>query len=178
MPYKNKEDRKRQGKEYYQKNKEKIKEYMKEYLEKNKDKLKRQKKIYIITDKGIDELKQVLESNLEPSITSLGDFIKTIFKASMPSEETMVRMIGHFPFPGFTQDYEIDEQDYSLRNVERLKRIIAHLENGKQSLEQRLNGLEIRIEKYKEVLEKIRIERNVNAKTIEIVEDDEEFVNF
>ena len=139
---------------------------------------KRQKKIYVITDKGIDELKQVLESNLEPSINSLGDFIKTIFKASMPSEETMVRMIGHFPFPGFTQDYEIDEQDYSLLNVKRLKRIIAHLESGKQSLEQRLNGLDIRIEKYKEVLEKIRIERDVNAKVIEIVEDDEDFDNF
>jgi len=117
---------------------------------------KRQKKIYFITDKGVDELKQVLESNLEPSINSLGDFIKTIFKAYMPSEETMVRIIGHFPFPGFTQDYEIDEVDYSLGNVERLKRIIAHLDRGKQSLEKKLNGLEKKIEKYKEVLEKIR----------------------
>lgn len=139
---------------------------------------KRQKKIYFITDKGVDELKQVLESNLEPSINSLGDFIKTIFKAYMPSEETMVRIIGHFPFPGFTQDYEIDEVDYSLGNVERLKRIIAHLERGKQSLEKKLNGLEKKIEKYKEVLEKIRVERDENAKIIEIIDDDEEFDNF
>lgn len=139
---------------------------------------KRQKKIYFITDKGVDELKRVLESNLEPSINSLGDFIKTIFKAYMPSEETMVRIIGHFPFPGFTQDYEIDEVDYSLGNVERLKRIIAHLERGKQSLEKKLNGLEKKIEKYKEVLEKIRVERDENAKIIEIIDDDEEFDNF
>ncbi len=139
---------------------------------------KRQKKIYVITDKGVDELKTVLESNLEPSINSLGDFIKTIFKASMPSEETMGRMIGHFPFPGFTHDFEIDEEDYSLGNAERLKRIIHHLERGRQSLEKRLNGLEMRIEKYKEVLEKIRVEREENAKTIEIIDDDEEFDNF
>jgi len=139
---------------------------------------KRQRKIYIITDKGIDELKRVLERNLEPSINSLGDFIKTIFKASMPSEETMVRMIGHFPFPGFNQDYEINEYDYSLDNIERLKRIISHLEKGKQSLEKRLNGLEIKIEKYKEVLEKIRVERDEHAKVIEIIDDDDEFDNF
>ncbi len=139
---------------------------------------KRQKKTYIISEKGVDELKGVMENNLEPSINSLGDFIKTIFKASMPSEETMVRMIGHFPFPGFNQEYEINEYDYSLNNIERLKRIITHLESGKQSLEQRLKGLENKIEKYKEVVEKIRVERDENAKRIEIIDDDEEFDKF
>ena len=139
---------------------------------------KRQKRVYFITDKGVDKLRRVLESNLEPSINSLGDFIKTIFKASMPSEETMERMIGHFPFPGFTQDYEIDEDDYSLHNIERLKRIVSHLERGKLDLEQKLNGIEKKIEKYKDVLEKIKFEREENAKVIEIIDDDEEFDNF
>ena len=139
---------------------------------------KRQKKIYIITDIGVDELKRVLESNLEPSINSLGDFIKTIFKASMPSEETMVRMIGHFPFPEFPHDHEIDAEDYSLHNIERIRRIIMHLERGKQNLEIRLSGLEKKIEKYKNILEKIKTERDQNAKVIDIIDDDEEFENF
>jgi len=139
---------------------------------------KRQKKIYVITDKGVDELKRVLESNLEPSISSLGDFIKTIFKASMPSEEMMVRMIGHFPFPEFPHDHEIDVEDYSLHNIERIRRIIMHLEKGKQNLETRLSGLEKKIEKYKKILEKIKTERDQNAKVIDIIDDDEEFENF
>ena len=90
----------------------------------------------------------------------------------------MERMIGHFPFPGFTQDYEIDEDDYSLHNIERLKRIVSHLERGKLDLEQKLNGIEKKIEKYKDVLEKIKFEREENAKVIEIIDDDEEFDNF
>jgi len=139
---------------------------------------KRQKKIYIITEKGVEGLKRVLESHLEPSINSLGDFIKTIFKASMPSEEMMVRMIGHFPFPEFPHNYDVNENNYSLHNIERIKRIIAHLERGRQSLEKRLSGLDNRIENYKKILDKIRNERDENAKIIEIIDDDEEFDNF
>lgn len=138
---------------------------------------KRQKKIYNITEKGVDELKRVLEDNLEPSIHSLGDFIKTIFKASMPSEETMVRMIGHFPFPEFPHDYEIDKRSNSLENIERIKRILNHLERGKQKIEIKLNGIEKKIETYNDLLEKIMAERK-NAKIIDITDDEEEFENF
>lgn len=138
---------------------------------------KRQKKIYNITEEGIDELKRVLDDNLEPSFHTLGDFIKTIFKASMPSEETMVRMIGHFPFPEFPHDYEIDKTSNSLENIERIKRIITHLERGKQKIEMKLNGIEKKIESYNDLLEKIMTERK-NAKTIEVIDDEEEFENF
>lgn len=138
---------------------------------------KRKKKIFNISEKGVDELKRVLEDNLEPSFNTLGDFIKTIFKASMPSEETMVRMIGHFPFPEFPHDYEINEKSNSLQNVERVKRIINHLERGKQKIEMRLNGIEKKIETYKEILENMITERK-NAKKIDIIEDEEEFENF
>ena len=96
----------------------------------------------------------------------------------MPSEETMGRMIGHFPFPEFPHNYDIDENNYSLHNIERIKRIISHLERGRQRLELRLNELEKNIETHKKVLEKIVTERDENAKVIEIIDDDEEFENF
>ncbi len=139
---------------------------------------KRQKKVYTITERGITKLLAALEDNLEPSINTLGDFIKTIIKASMPSEETMEKMRGCFPFQEFSIDYEIDGTDYSLRNIERLERIIMHLKQSKHRIEARLNGLERRIEEYTNVLEKIRVDRDKNAKVIEIIEDDEEFENF
>ena len=136
---------------------------------------KRQKKIYKITERGISVLINVLEDNLEPSISSLGDYIKTILKASMPSEETIEKMMCCFPFPEFPFDQEVDEQDYSLNNIERLERIITHLKRGKQRIEMRVDGLNKKIEGYTKILEKIKAERDKNVKIIEIVDDDEEF---
>jgi DNA-binding PadR family transcriptional regulator len=136
---------------------------------------KRQKKIYKITERGISVLINVLEDNLEPSISTLGDYIKTIFKASMPSEETIEKMMCCFPFPEFPFDQEVDETDYSLKNIERLERIITHLKRGKQRIETRVEGLNKKIEEYTTLLQKIKAERNKNAKIIEIVDDDEEF---
>ena len=136
---------------------------------------KRQKKIYKITERGISVLINVLEDNLEPSISSLGDYIKTILKASMPSEETIEKMMCCFPFPEFPFDQEVDETDYSLNNIERLERIITHLKRGKQRIEMRVDGLNKKIEGYTKILEKIKAERDKNVKIIEIVDDDEEF---
>ena len=147
---------------------------MKELIDENN----RQKKIYRITEKGKEELKRVLEDNLEPSITTLGDYIKTIIKASVPSEEMMEKMMGCFPFPEFPFDHEIDEADYSLRNIERLERIIMHLKQGKRRLETRLKVLKHKVDDYTKILETIRAERDKNAKIIEIVDDDEEFDKF
>ena len=139
---------------------------------------KRQKKVYKITEKGISILINFLDDNLEPSISTLGDYIKTIIKASMPSEETIEKMMCCFPFPEFPFepfDKEINATDYSLKNIERLERIITHLKRGRQRIEIRLNGIDKKIEEYTKLLEKIKTERDKNAKIIEIVDDDEEF---
>jgi len=144
---------------------------MKELIDDNN----RQKKVYRITERGKEELKRVLEDNLEPSITTLGDYIKTIIKASVPSEETMEKMMACFPFPEFPFEQEIDVNDYSLRNIDRLERIISHLKHGKHRIKTRLNVIESKIEEYTKILETIRAERDKNAKIIEIVDDDEEF---
>ena len=68
--------------------------------------------------------------------------------------------------------------DFSKENIERLKRIIWHLNHGKQTLEKKLNGMNEKIEKYTKILEKIETERYKNAKPIEIVDNDEDFENF
>ncbi len=144
---------------------------MKELVDENN----RRKKVYSITEKGKEELKKVLEDNLEPSITTLGDYIKTIIKASVPSEETMDKMMGCFPFPEFPFEQEIDDSDYSLRNIDKIERIISHLKHGQHRLETKLKTLEKKIEDYSNSLDNIRTERDKNAKIIEIIDDDEEF---
>jgi DNA-binding PadR family transcriptional regulator len=144
---------------------------MKELVDENN----RKKKVYRITEKGKEELKRVLEDNLEPSITTLGDYIKTIIKASVPSEETMEKMMGCFPFPEFPFEQDINVEDYSLRNIDKIERIISHLKHGKHRLETKLKTLEKKIAEYSKILETIRKERDKNAKIIEIVDDDEEF---
>ncbi|MFX0071938.1 MAG: PadR family transcriptional regulator [Candidatus Hermodarchaeota archaeon] len=138
---------------------------------------KRQKKVYNISMKGIEELKKVLEDNLESSINSVGDFIKTIFKA-MPSEEMMDKMMCRFPFPEFPFEEKINETDYSLHNIERIERILVHLKHGQKRLQNRMDGIEKKISKYSKILEKLKQERNEQAKPIEIIDDDEEFENF
>jgi exonuclease VII small subunit len=83
--------------------------------------------------------------------------------------------MGCFPFPEFPFEQEIDVNDYSLRNIHKIERIISHLNHGKDRLETKLKTLEKKIEEYSNTLDKIRTERNQNAKIIEIVDDDDEF---
>ena len=146
---------------------------LEEITESNRD-----KKLYRITERGKNALRKVLENSLEPSINSLGDYIKTIFKASVPSEEMVEKMHGCFPFGSFPFDEDINISDFSLKNINRIRRTIEHLETGKQRLGERLNVLSKKIEKYINALETLSTKRNKNAKQIEIIDNDEEFENF
>ena len=138
----------------------------------------RQIKSYKITEAGKTALRQVLENNLEPSINCLGDYIRTIIKASVPSEKFIEKVMHCFPFPEIPFDEEINASDFSKENIERIKRIIWHLKHGKQRLEKKLDGMAEKIEKYAKILENIETERYKNAKPIEIVDNDEDFENF
>lgn len=144
--------------------------HIKEITENN-----RQKKIYRITDRGKEALKSILEDNLEPSISTLGSFISTIIKASMPNEKTMEKMMGCFPFPGFPFDEDFDRTDYSQTNIKQLKGIISHLESGKHKLKVRIDMLESKIKDYKKILEKIEEERERNKKPIEVSDNEKDF---
>jgi len=141
----------------------------------------RQKKIYRITETGKEALKRTLESNLEPSINTLGDYIKTVFKANFPNERAMEAMMGCFPFSEFSFCEDIaeqDEQDYSSDNIKRIEHIISYLKLGKERLQSKINGIDNKIQNYSKLLEKLKIERDKNTKIIKIVENDDEFDKF
>ncbi len=138
----------------------------------------RQKKIYRIMETGNLALKKVLESNLEPSINCLGDYIRTIIKASVPSEKTIQRMMHCFPFPGIPFAEEVNETDYGRDNINSIKRTISHLKLARRRMKDRIRNINEKIERFSKILEKIEIERNKNAKPIEIVDNEEDFENF
>ncbi|MBD3339748.1 MAG: hypothetical protein GF353_11605 [Candidatus Lokiarchaeota archaeon] len=142
------------------------------------DENNRQKKIYRISTTGNEELRRVLEENLEVSINTLGDFIRTIFKASIPSERTFESMIHCFPFHKIVEDIDIDENDYSLSNIKRVESIISRLGTVKEHFSQRIKEADEKIEKYKTILEKVKKNRQSSAKEIKILDDNDEFEDF
>ena len=140
----------------------------------------RQKKIYRITEKGSEILGSILKENLEPSINSLGDYIRTVYdaaKAKIPNEEFFDHIFSCFPFRTHELKEEINESDYSMENIYRIERIIDDLKRDKKTMERRQQLIEDRINYFTSILEKIKAERTKNAKTIEIIDDDEEFEN-
>ncbi len=144
----------------------------------------RQKKIYRISDIGKERVKNILENNLIPSIDTLSDYIQTIIKAiPMPNIES--KMFSCFPFRHVPHEVDIDESDYSLENIRRIQKHINRLTHSKEALKSRqvamenqIEHLEDQIKKLGELLDHIREKREKTAKTIEIVEDDDEFEDF
>ncbi len=142
----------------------------------------RHKKIYKITENGNDTIRKTLNDNLRSSIDSLGDYIKTVIKA-IPFDEKITHCFScsPFPFPDFFQDEEMNAKnmmDYSLGNLKRIERIIKQLKSNREKLRLRLDKMDEKINEYELVLKNIKQEREKNAKTIKIVDDDEEFENF
>jgi DNA-binding PadR family transcriptional regulator len=131
----------------------------------------RQKKLYKISETGINELKKVLEHDLQPSITTLNDFIQTIVGA-IPSFSCFT--------PPDIHDYcmVIPEIKGEINEYSRIKQAITKLENAKIRLKKRLEKIDGKIIQYKSILEKVEEKRSENARIIEIVEDDDEFDKF
>ncbi len=138
----------------------------------------RQKKIYRINDDGKKALKEILETNLEPSMNTLGDYIKTVVKASIPSEKLFDKVFSCFPFCGYSIDEKVNESDYSLTNIEHIERIIKSLEHSKLRFLNNLKEIDKNIERHMSILKRIREERNKNSRIIEIIDDNEEFEDF
>ncbi len=141
------------------------------------DSKNRKKKLYRITKSGKERLKEVLRDNFELSINTLGDFIRTIVQTWVPDEERINKAMLCFPFDCAADHPKMDKTDYSLPNIERLKRIIKELEFSKLKLSGRLNEIDRRIENHKTLLTELKMKREKNMKIIEIV-DDEEYENF
>ncbi len=141
------------------------------------DENNRKKKTYTISAKGRDESEKILKGNFEPSLKTLGNFIRTIMKG-IKFDDNMDRMFSCFPFCHHNYDQEIDENDISRENVERVQKIINNLKHRRDSLKHRLGKAKNQINYYEDILHKINELREKNAKPIPIIEDDDEFENF
>ncbi|MFW9947461.1 MAG: PadR family transcriptional regulator, partial [Candidatus Odinarchaeota archaeon] len=137
------------------------------------DENNRQKKIYKITSIGEEKLEEILKDNFESSVSTLGDYIRTIIQTWLPEEKDMKRVMSCFPFHYDSHRWKINEEDCSLENINRLERIINDLDFSRKRLIHRLGEIDKEIEHYQKMLEKLKIERDRNAKTIPIVDGDE-----
>ena len=137
----------------------------------------RQKKIYRITVQGEEKLKEVLKNNFEPSMNTLGDYIRTVVNAWLPHEKGIKGVMSCFPFHCAPTQIEINQEDFSLTNINRVERIVNDLKFSRERISLRLEEIEKEIEKYEEILKGLKLKRDANTKTIPIVGDDE-FENF
>ncbi|MFX0076802.1 MAG: PadR family transcriptional regulator, partial [Candidatus Hermodarchaeota archaeon] len=137
-------------------------------------------KLYRITDSGKKKLKEVLKSNLEPSINTLGEYLRTIVQTWIPNEDRIHSMMSCFPYHREQSHRKIDEDDYSIANIERVKGILNELKFSKNRISKRLEHLDKRINHFEDLLDVLKDKREQNTRTIEIVDEDdsEDFTNF
>jgi len=133
----------------------------------------RQKKIYRITNQGVRRLKEVLKDNFEQSMNTLADYIRTVVNAWLPHEKAIRGAISCFPYHCAPIQKEIDQEDFSLENINRIERIIQDLKFSKEKISTRLDDIKNEIEKFKKILTNLKIKRESSTKPIPIVDDDE-----
>ena len=134
-------------------------------------------KLYRITESGQKRLKEVLKNNLEPSIDTLGEFLRTIVQTWIPNEDRINSMMSCFPYNREHSHRHIDTEDYSLTNIERVKRILGELNSSKSRISKRLDHIDERISHLEALLNDLKSKREENTKTIEILGDDE-YIDF
>ena len=132
----------------------------------------RELKIYRITKEGNEKLKEVLNTSLESSINSLGDYIRTILQTWAPNEEKLNSVMSCFPHCQPVRT-EIDEEDYSLQNIARINRIIRDLQFSEKRLSKRLESINEKILYYNDLIKRFETTREANMKNIEIVDEEE-----
>jgi DNA-binding PadR family transcriptional regulator len=130
-------------------------------------------KLYQITESGQKKLKEVLKSNLEPSMDTLGEYLRTIVKTWIPNEDRIHSMMSCFPYNREHSHRSIDTEDYSIRNIERVKSILSELNFSKSKITKRMEHIDKRISHFEVLLNDLKNEREKNTKTIEIVDEDE-----
>ncbi len=134
-------------------------------------------KLYRITESGQKRLKEILKNNLEPSINTLGEFLRTIVQTWIPNEDSIHSMMSCFPYNREHSHRSIDTEDYSIRNIERVKRILGELNFSKTRITKRMDHIDKRISHLDELLSDLQSKREKNTKTIEILDDDE-YIDF
>jgi DNA-binding PadR family transcriptional regulator len=129
-------------------------------------------KLYRITELGKKKLKEVLKSNLEPSINTLGEYLRTIVQTWIPNEDKIHSMMSCFPYHREQSHRKFDQDDYSIANIERVKRKLSELKFSKSRISKRLEHIDKRISHFEELLEELKNKREKNTKTIEIVDEE------
>ena len=130
-------------------------------------------KLYRITEPGQIRLREVLKNNLEPSINTLGEYLRTIVQTWIPNEDRIHSMMSCFPYHREQSQRNIDEEDYSMGNIEHVTRKLGELKFSKNRISKRLDHIDKRISHFEELLKALNSKRKENTKTIEIVDDDE-----
>jgi DNA-binding PadR family transcriptional regulator len=145
-----------------------VKDYVKieEVVENN-----RLKKIYYITAKGVNELKNTLNSNLRRSVDSLGDYIQTVIKAIPRFEKNVDMLFCGFPFHACAPEEEVDISDLSQNNINHIKKVISNMTLTRDKLLKRVDIIEDEIKKHQDLLNKLEVEREKSKKEIEIEEE-------
>ncbi len=130
-------------------------------------------KLYRITEPGQKKLREVLKSNLEPSINTLGEYLRTIVQTWNPNVDSINNMMSCFPYHKEHPHRTIDAEDYSIANIERVKRILGELNISKSRVSKRMEHIDKRISHFEGLLNNLKTKRKENTKTIEIVDDDD-----
>jgi DNA-binding PadR family transcriptional regulator len=131
----------------------------------------RLKKLYYISEKGVKELQNTLNSNLRRSVDSLGDYIQTIIKAIPRFESNVDTMFCGFPFHACNPMEELDPTDLSQGNINQIKKTISNLQKTRKNLLRRMETIDKQIKRHQEMLKKIEQERELSKKEIKIEEE-------
>lgn len=133
----------------------------------------RLKKKYSITKRGIEELRNVLDSNIQPSMHSLMDFIFTMIDDIPRIKNNVETMFCSYPHHRSVINMKIDENDLTQQNIERINLHIETLKNTRDKFKKRIKRLDEQIEDSNSI-RKIIIEKRNSAKIIEILDDDDD----
>jgi DNA-binding PadR family transcriptional regulator len=131
----------------------------------------RLKKKYHITKKGIEELRNVLNRNIQPSVHSLMDYIFTMIDDIPQIKKNVEAMFCSYPHHRSLINVKIDENDISLQNIDHINNHIRALKKTRKKLKERVKTLNVRIDKSNSILKDIE-EKRKSAKPIEILDDD------
>ena len=110
-------------------------------------------------------------------MNTLGDYIRTVVNAWLPHEKRIKSVMSCFPFHCEPLERKVNKEDYSLKNIRKVERVIRDLLFSKERISMRLDEIEKDIKKFEDILEDLKKKRDVNTKTIPIVDDDE-YENF
>ncbi|MFX1323436.1 MAG: PadR family transcriptional regulator [Promethearchaeota archaeon] len=132
----------------------------------------RVKKEYSITEKGSTTLKDTLSNKIYPSMHSFMNSIFTLIGDIPRIKNDVETMFCSYPHHRSVLHVKIDEDDWSLENINRIKTHIETLEMTRDKLQNRITQLNNQIENSLSILKDIE-EKRKNARVIDILDEDD-----